>query len=112
LADLVVSASSDKPEAFGRVAVEAMAMGRPVLATAHGGSLETVADGETGWLVPPGDAPAMAAAIDKALGLSGDALKAIGENGRARVLTQFTTDTMCRQTLSLYIDLLEKRRSA
>ena len=46
-ADIVVSASTD-PEAFGRVAVEAQAMARPVIASAHGGALETVADGHTG----------------------------------------------------------------
>ena len=54
LADVVVSASTD-PEAFGRVAAEALAMGRPVVATDHGGSRETVVPGETGWLVRPGD---------------------------------------------------------
>jgi glycosyltransferase involved in cell wall biosynthesis len=54
LADVVVSASTD-PEAFGRIAVEASAMGRPVIATDHGGARETVQAGETGWLVPPGD---------------------------------------------------------
>ncbi len=112
LSDLVVSASSGQAEAFGRVTVEAMAMGRPVIATAHGGSLETVVDGETGWLVPPGDAQAMAVAIDKALRLSADALKSIGDKGRSRVLAEFTTETMCRQTLGLYLDLLEKRWEA
>src|SRR6266403_3362382 len=52
LADVVVSASSE-PEGFGRIAVEAQAMGRPVVATDHGGSRETVLPGVTGWLVPP-----------------------------------------------------------
>ena len=54
LADVVVSASTSA-EGFGRVAVEAQAMGRPVIATDHGGARETVIGGETGWLVPPGD---------------------------------------------------------
>ena len=49
LADVVVSASTF-PEGFGRVAVEAQAMGKPVIATDHGGSRETVLPGETGWL--------------------------------------------------------------
>jgi glycosyltransferase involved in cell wall biosynthesis len=67
LADVVVSASSTQPEAFGKVAIEAMAMGKPVVATAHGGSLETVIPGVTGWLVPPLNAQAMADAVSEAL---------------------------------------------
>lgn len=59
LADVVVSAST-RPEAFGRIAAEAQAMGRPVIATGHGGARETVQDGVTGWLVPPGDTDALA----------------------------------------------------
>ena len=59
LADVVISASTD-PEAFGRVAAEAHAMGRPVIASDHGGARETVIAGETGWLVPPGDSDAIA----------------------------------------------------
>ena len=54
LADVVVSASSD-PEGFGRVIIEAQAMGRPVVATDHGGARETIVPGITGWLVPPRD---------------------------------------------------------
>ena len=54
LADVVVSAST-QPEAFGRTAAEAQAMGRPVIATDHGGARETVLPGKTGWLTPPGD---------------------------------------------------------
>ena len=51
LASYVVS-SSIEPEAFGRVSVEAQAMSRPVIATNHGGSCETIAEGLTGWLYP------------------------------------------------------------
>ncbi|MEL6208687.1 MAG: glycosyltransferase family 4 protein [Pseudomonadota bacterium] len=67
-ASISVSASLE-PEAFGRVAVEAQAMGRPVVATDHGGARETVAHGETGFLYPPGDAAALAQAIDTILTL-------------------------------------------
>ena len=55
LADVVVSASTD-PEAFGRVMVEAQAMGKPVVAAGHGASAELVLPGETGWLFEPDDA--------------------------------------------------------
>ena len=61
LADVVVSASIE-PEAFGRVAVEAQAMEKPIIATAIGGSLETIVPSETGFLVPPNDPAALAAA--------------------------------------------------
>ncbi|SHO45962.1 glycosyltransferase family 4 protein [Desulfopila aestuarii] len=106
LSDIVVSASSSQPEAFGRVSIEAMAMGKPVIATAHGGSLETVVDGETGWLVKPGDADDMAQAIDKALSLSPDERAAMGRRGYQRVMTSFTTEAMCSATLSLYRKML------
>ena len=63
LADIVVSASLE-PEAFGRVAAEAQAMGRQIIASDHGGARETVIQGETGWHTPTGDAKALAEAID------------------------------------------------
>ena len=66
MADIVVSAST-QPEGFGRVIIEAQAMGRPVIATAHGGAQETITPGDTGWLVPPNDAEALAAALALAL---------------------------------------------
>ena len=68
LADVVVHAST-QPEAFGRVVIEAQAMGRPVIASDLGGPVETVEHGVTGWRVPPGDADALAAAIEAALAL-------------------------------------------
>src|SRR5690606_33580660 len=68
LADVVVSASTD-PEGFGRIVTEAQAMGKPVIATDHGGARETVLEGQTGWLVPPGDPAALAEALGRALSL-------------------------------------------
>ena len=59
LADIVVSASIE-PEAFGRVVVEAQALGRLVVATDHGATQETIENGSTGWLIKPNDANAMA----------------------------------------------------
>src|SRR6266581_775548 len=76
LADVVVSASTD-PEGFGRVIVEAQAMGRPVVATDHGGARETIVPGATGWLVPPRDPAALAGAIGEALALDRDAQAAL-----------------------------------
>ena len=71
LATVVVSASTD-PEGFGRVPVEAQAMGRPIIGTSHGGALETIKPGETGWLVEPNDAIALSRAIEEALALGED----------------------------------------
>jgi glycosyltransferase involved in cell wall biosynthesis len=105
-ADVVVSASTD-PEAFGRVAIEGQAMGRPVIASAHGGSLESVADGETGWLVPPGDAEALAAALERCLAMPEAERGAMGAAGIARVRAHFTKDKMCAATLAVYSELLE-----
>lgn len=105
LADVAVSASIE-PEAFGRVVVEAQAMGRPVVATAHGGALETVSSGETGLLVPPGDAPALAAALDHALSLDEETRTALGARAREAVLSRYTTERMCAATLDVYRELL------
>ena len=72
------------PEPFGMVAVEAMASGRPVVASKTGGLADSVVDGETGFLVPPGDAPALA---DKLRVLLDDAelRTGMGRRGRERV---------------------------
>lgn len=98
--DLVVSTST-RPEAFGRVAIEAQVMATPVIATAHGGSLETVIDGQTGFLVPPADSGALAAAIDDALA-DPARLKAMGAAARAHVLANFTVEMMLEKEFSAY----------
>jgi glycosyltransferase involved in cell wall biosynthesis len=101
LSAVVVSAST-QPEAFGRVAVEAQAMGRPVIASDHGGARETVAHGQTGWLFPPGDARALASAVDEALSLDASGRAHMGMAGRARVASRFTVAAMQRATLDVY----------
>ena len=108
LADVVVSPSL-RPEAFGRVPAEAQAMGRRAIAAAHGGALETVVDGETGWLVPPGDAGALADAIRQALGASPDARARMAAAGQAHVRRNFTLEGMCAATLDVYRELLPAR---
>jgi glycosyltransferase involved in cell wall biosynthesis len=80
--------SSTNPEPFGRVLIEAMALGRPLIAPREGGPLEIVVDGETGVLVPPRDATALAAAIERLVG--DPALRRrMGEAARARVEAVF-----------------------
>ncbi len=105
LADVVVSAST-RPEAFGRVIVEAQAMGRPVVATAHGGALETVIGGETGWLVPPGDADALARAIAKVLTLEPRDRADLAARAQAHVRRNFALSAMCEATLAVYREVL------
>ncbi|HZL58760.1 MAG TPA: glycosyltransferase family 4 protein [Stellaceae bacterium] len=105
LADIVVSASTE-PEGFGRVTVEAQAMGRPVIATAHGGSAETVVPGETGWLVPPGDAAALAEAIGRALDLPAEERRALALREIAHVRADFSIAVMAARTIAVYEELL------
>ena len=105
LADIVVSPSL-RPEAFGRVAAEAQAMGRPVIAAAHGGALETVREGETGWLVPPGDAAALARALRAALGAGAPERERMARAGREHVQRSFSLEGMCSATLAVYRELL------
>ena len=105
LADVVVSASLD-PEAFGRVAVEAQAMGRPTIATDHGGARDTLLHGETGWLTPPGDAHALAAALSEAIDIEPAERAALAARAMARVRAKFSKQAMCAATLAIYEELL------
>jgi glycosyltransferase involved in cell wall biosynthesis len=104
-ADIVVSASTD-PEAFGRVAAEASAMERPVIATGHGGARETVLSGVSGILVPPGDANVLASALAQLLQAGPEARSAMGARGRDHIVRNFSLAGMAAATLSLYRGLL------
>jgi glycosyltransferase involved in cell wall biosynthesis len=105
LADMVVNASTT-PEAFGRVVVEAQAMGRPVVASDHGGAAETVVHGETGFLVPPGKADELAATLAMLLDMAPGELAALGARARASVLAHYTVAAMQAATLDLYREIL------
>lgn len=105
LATVVVSASTE-PEGFGRIAVEAQAMGRPTIATDHGGSQETIKRGETGWLVPPGDAAALRKALEEALALTAHQRAVLATRAMAHVAEHFTRERMADKTLDVYAELL------
>jgi len=105
LANVVVCPSTD-PEAFGRVAAEGHAMGRPVIASDHGGARETVISGETGWLVPPGDADALAQALRTALAMTSEDRDTVAQRAIAHVRKNFTKQKMCAATLDVYAELL------
>lgn len=109
IADIVVS-SSILPESFGKVAIEAGAMGKPIVATALGGSLETIIDKKTGWLVEPNNAGKMAEALKEAI-LHKNLREEYGSTAQKWVKENFTTDKMCKQTLNLYLDCLKEKRT-
>ncbi len=88
-------------EGFGLVFLEAMAHGLPVISTTVSAIPETVVDGETGWLVPPRDAEAIARALRAAL-TDPQVRRARGANGRERLETQFTVEAMAERTLAVY----------
>jgi glycosyltransferase involved in cell wall biosynthesis len=104
-ADIVVNASTD-PEGFGRVVIEAQAMARPVIATAHGGAAETVEHGITGWLVPPGEPTALATALDGVLDLPAVRRAVLGARARAAVEAHYSVEAMQQATLLVYRDVL------
>jgi len=97
------------PESFGRTAVEPQAMGRPVIASAHGGATETVLDGKTGWLTPPGDADAWAKALALALDAGPAKLAKMGELASSRARQLYSADAMCSATMAAYERVLEAR---
>ena len=103
--DVVISASTD-PEAFGRVAAEASAMAKPVIAADHGGARETVLTNVSGFLVPPGDAEAMAAALEKVIATPLHGRVNMGMAGRAHIIRNYSRDRMCSETIELYRSLI------
>jgi len=99
-ADIILCPSTD-PEAFGRTAAEAQAMNRPVIASDHGGAVEVVLDGVTGWRVPPGNAKALADAIGRVDELTGVA------TARDRIATKYSKTALQTALLRVYEDLLK-----
>ena len=111
LADVVVHASTD-PEAFGRVIAEAAAMGRPVVASDHGGPRETVIPARTGWLVPPGDAAALAGILEAALDMEDGARRQLASAAAENIRLHFSKQVMTRRTLEVYAELMRDRRQS
>lgn len=103
LSDLLVLPSVDEP--FGRVIIEAMAVERPVVATASGGVPEIVVEGETGLLVPPHEHGPLAEAIVAVLGDPASAAS-MGVAGRKRALERFDVRRVASQVEGLYSELL------
>ncbi len=107
LADVVV-VPSKVPEGFGRVPVEAMAMGVPVIASNLGATIETVQEGVTGWLLPPVDPSRWAEALTHALSLSPEERTAMASAAMLRARTYYGRDRMVADTLQLYDDVMRE----
>ena len=105
LADVVVMPSV-KPEGFGRIALEAQAMARPVVAFAHGGALESIKHNETGFLAAPTAADGLAAEIDAALSMTQKERDGMRARAQANIRQHFTTGRMVAATLKVYKELL------
>ena len=107
LSDAVVSIPA-QPEAFDQTVLEALAMGRPVIAAAGGGG-EAIRPGRTGWLVEPGDGKELAAALGEALSLGYEERQNLAAVALADVRERFSKERMCAETLTVYAQLLEPR---
>jgi glycosyltransferase involved in cell wall biosynthesis len=97
------------PESFGRAAVEPQAMGRPVLASNHGGVTETVLPGKTGWLVKVDDAQAWSLAIAKAIDVGPEKRAQMGVTAANRARQLYSAEAMCNATLAAYKRVLAAR---
>lgn len=107
----VVAVPSRRPESLGRVAIEAMAFGRPPLASAIGGLREVVADGVTGWLLPPGDPDALAQALREIIEAPGR-LAPMTEAGRERYLSLFSEQAAAAAISGVVADMLARSGAA
>ncbi|MGE3769393.1 MAG: glycosyltransferase family 4 protein [Bdellovibrionales bacterium] len=104
-ADIVVSASIE-PEAFGRVIVEAQAMGKPVVVSDLGAVAETAGATGFGWIVPPGDDEALAAAVRQIWALPPEEHARRAAAARQYILQHYTKEKMCADTLAVYRELI------
>ncbi len=105
----VVVAPSIEPEAFGRVAIEAQAMGRPVIAYAHGGATETIIKNKTGWLVEPNSIAGLTKSLHEALALSESRIEEIAYDAVEHARRNFSSQVMCAKEIALYEKILASR---
>ncbi len=101
ISDIAIS-SSIEPEAFGRVAVEAQAMEKPIIASNIGGSNETVVDEKTGFLYPASNSDILSQKLSHIFDLNDKTLKSMGIEGRKNVIKKFNVEKMCFSTYSEY----------
>ena len=106
VADVIISAST-RPEAFGRVSVEAQAMRKPIIASNLGGSKETILKGKSGFLYNHDDPRQLAKNLNSVIELDQVSLNSIGNEGRKNITKKFDVEAMCDSTLREYKKLLD-----
>ena len=105
ISDIVVS-PADKPEGFGRIVIEAQSMERPILASAHGGSLELIKHNYNGFLFRPKDENDLAEKLKHLLLLSKQEKKKIIKNASKLVKEKYNLNNMCELNFRLYNSLI------
>lgn len=103
----IILSTAIEPEAFGRISIEGQAMGKIVIASDIGGSLETIIDGKTGKLFAYNDAQSLAKALDWALHLSADEKEKISKAAIKNVRDNFTKKIMSEKTIAVYYELMD-----
>lgn len=103
----LVMCPSVRPEAFGRIPIEAQAMKKVIIATKIGGALETVIDEKTGFLVEVGDEEKLASLIDEVLNMSNEQLQEMGKAARKNVEENFSNKKLCDDTIAVYKRVLK-----
>ncbi|MBQ9090184.1 MAG: glycosyltransferase family 4 protein [Alphaproteobacteria bacterium] len=99
------------PESFGRGIAEAQAMGRIVIASNHGGAVELIQDGRTGFLSPVSDSRTLAGILDKVLDMPQSERQKIEQAATESVRTNFSIQKMCDRTIAVYKEILSNELS-
>ena len=105
----VILSTAIEPEAFGRISVEGQAMGKIIVASNIGGTLDTIIDGKTGKLYQYDNPQALADALDWALSLSPEEAKKISQAGIKNVKEHFTKQIMCDKTIEVYREVVNQK---
>ena len=105
ISDLIVSTSIE-PEAFGRIAVEAQSMEKPIIASNLGGSKETIVNNKTGILFNAGDSDDLSKKIIEFFNFDKSTIEQMGKEGRKNVSAKFNVEKMCFSTYSEYKKLI------
>ena len=105
LSDIVISSSTD-PEAFGRVSIEAQAMGKLIIASAHGGSQETIIEGKTGYLYSPKNPFELMEKISSAIDQKTYCSNEMSASAIKHIKTNYGKDKMCKKTLEFYQEII------
>ena len=107
LSDIVISSSTD-PEAFGRVSIEAQAMGKLIIASAHGGSQETIIEGKTGYLYSPKAPSELMEKISSVIDQKKYCSNEMSASAIRHIKNNYGKDKMCKKTLEFYQEIISQ----